>query len=75
MSEDSHLFEGLLLGGLLGAALGVCFAPAAGDKVREKIKAKLKELELDDLLDRFSAAFEEGKNEAARVSQEMEGNK
>jgi len=48
MSDDSHLFEGLLLGGLLGAALGVCFAPATGDKVREKIKESI--IPMNDLL-------------------------
>ncbi len=60
--QGSSLFEGLLLGGIIGAALGVMFAPAAGEK--------LKELDLDEVIDRFSDAFEEGKKEAERVLKE-----
>lgn len=59
--------EGMILGGLLGAAIGLVFAPHAGDKTREMIKGKLKEMDLDDIIDRFSEAFEEGKKEADTV--------
>jgi gas vesicle protein len=71
-NKESHLMEGLVLGGLLGAALGMLCAPSAGEKTREKIKEKLKELELGDIIDRFSAAFEEGKKEADRAMKETE---
>lgn len=62
--------EGMILGGLLGAALGLVFAPHAGDKTREMIKGKLKEMDLDEIIDRFSDAFEEGKKEADVVLKE-----
>lgn len=74
MSEDkgSHFLEGMLVGGLMGAALGVIVAPFMGEKAQETIKAKLKEFELDDLIDRFVLAFEEGKKEADRAAKELE---
>jgi gas vesicle protein len=56
----------------MGDALGVLFAPTAGEKARETIKAKLKELELEEVVDRFVKAFEEGKKEAEKVAKEME---
>lgn len=68
--EQSNLLDGLILGGLIGAALGIVFAPSAGDETREKIKEKLEELGLDELLERFSEAFEAGKKEAERVLKE-----
>ena len=70
MSKSSHFMEGMILGGLLGAALGLVFAPHAGDKTREMIKGKLKEMDLDEIIDRFSDAFEEGKKEADVVLKE-----
>lgn len=70
--KSSSLFEGLLLGGIIGAALGVMFAPAAGEKIRANLKEKLKDLDLDDIIERFSDAYEEGKKEAERVIKEEE---
>lgn len=64
--------EGLILGGLIGVAIGILFAPAAGEKTRDFVKEKLKDLELGDILDRFSEAFEVGKEEAERVIKEVE---
>ena len=64
MSKSSHFMEGMIMGGLIGAALGLVFAPHGGDKTREMLKGKLKEMDLDDIIDRFSDAFEEGKKEA-----------
>jgi gas vesicle protein len=68
--KESNLLDGLILGGLIGAALGIVFAPSAGDETREKIKEKLSELGLDDMIERFSEAFEAGKKEAERVLKE-----
>jgi gas vesicle protein len=68
--KGSSLFEGLLLGGIIGAALGVMFAPAAGEELRGRVKEKLKDLDLDDVIDRFAEAFDEGKKEAERVMKE-----
>lgn len=70
-SEKSGFFDGLLFGGLLGAALGVVFAPAAGEETRDKIKKKLSALELDDIVDKFSEAFEAGKVEAEKTLKEL----
>lgn len=67
MSKSSHFMEGMIMGGLIGAALGLVFAPHAGDKTREMLKAKLKEMDLDEIIERFSEAFEEGKKEADEV--------
>jgi len=72
MNQDSHFSEGILLGGLLGAAIGLMFAPFAGDRTRALVREKLKDLELDDIIDRFQEAFEEGKQEAAEVAKETE---
>ena len=72
MSNNSHFMDGMLLGGLLGVALGVVFAPFAGEKTRNMIMEKLKEMELDDIVERFADAFEEGKEEAAKVAREYE---
>ena len=69
--HDSHLMEGLLLGGLIGAAIGVLFAPFSGEKARAALKDKLKEFDLDDLIDRFSAAFEAAKNEATGFADDL----
>ena len=72
--HDSHLMEGLLVGGLIGAAVGMLFAPFSGEKSRAAIKDKLKEFDLDDMIGRFSEAFEEAKKEAGRVEDDlMEG--
>lgn len=72
MEKESSLLEGLVLGGLIGGVLGILFAPSAGEKSRETILEKFKELNLDDILTRFSEAFEEGKEEAQRVLKEVE---
>jgi len=63
--------EGLLIGGLIGAAVGVLFAPFSGDKSRALIKEKLKEFDLDDIVGRFSEAFEEAKKEAGKVQDDL----
>lgn len=70
--KSSGLLDGLLLGGLIGAALGVVFAPATGEKTREILREKFKELKWDELVNRFSEAFEEGKKEAESVMKEVE---
>lgn len=70
--KDSNLLEGLLLGGLIGAALGILFAPAAGEQVREKLKEKLKEFNFGEIIDRFSEAFEAGKEEMQKAIKEVE---
>ena len=72
MSKDSHFIEGLLFGGLLGAAAALLFAPATGDAIREKLKQKFKDLELNEVIDKFIEAFDEGKEEANRVAGELE---
>ena len=69
--HDSHLMEGLLLGGLIGAAIGVLFAPFSGEKTRAALKDKLKEFDLDELIGRFSEAFEEAKKEAAGFADDL----
>ncbi|OGB89136.1 hypothetical protein A2625_02305 [candidate division WOR-1 bacterium RIFCSPHIGHO2_01_FULL_53_15] len=69
--EGSSLMEGLLIGGLIGAAVGVLFAPFSGDKSRALIKEKLKEFDLDDIVGRFSEAFEEAKKEAGKVQDDL----
>lgn len=69
--HESHLMEGLLIGGLIGAAVGMLFAPFSGDKSRAVIKEKLKDFDLDDMIGRFSAAFEEAKKEAGRVAEDL----
>jgi gas vesicle protein len=69
--HDSHLMEGLLLGGLIGAAIGVLFAPFSGEKARAVLKEKLKDFDLDEMIGRFSEAFDEAKNEAARVAEDL----
>ena len=63
--------EGLLIGGLIGAAVGVLFAPFSGDKSRALIKEKLKEFDLDDIVGRFSEAYEEAKKEAGKVQDDL----
>ena len=75
MSEEkgSNFLEGFLIGGLIGIAMGIFFAPLSGEKMRESIKDKLKDLELEDLLKRFSEAVEEGKKETERVISEKGG--
>ena len=69
--HDSHLMEGLLLGGLIGAAIGVLFAPFSGEQVRSVLKEKLKEFDLDEMIGRFSEAFDEAKKEAGRVAEDL----
>jgi hypothetical protein len=70
--KSGSLLEGLLLGGLIGAALAVLFAPQAGEKNRELLKEQMKEHGFGELVDRFSEAFEAGKEEAERVLKEVE---
>ena len=74
MSENkgSHLLEGLLLGGMIGAAIGLMFAPATGEKSRAALKEMLKEVGLDGVVEKFSAAFEAGLEEMAGVVKEEE---
>lgn len=60
------------MGGLIGAALGVLFAPQAGEKSRETLKGVLKEFGLEGVVERFSEAFEVGKEEAERMMKEVE---
>ena len=69
--HDSHLMEGLLLGGLIGAAIGVLFAPFSGEQARSVLKEKLKEFDLDEMIGRFSEAFDEAKKEAGRVAEDL----
>jgi gas vesicle protein len=69
--KDSGLMEGLLIGGLIGAAVGVLFAPFSGERSRNLIKEKLKDLDLDDIVGRFSEAFEEAKQEAGKVQDDQ----
>lgn len=68
--ESENMFSGMLLGGLIGLALGILFAPLAGEQTRNKIKGKLEELDMDEILHKFSEAFEEGKKEAMKVANE-----
>jgi gas vesicle protein len=70
MHDDgsSHFLEGLVLGGLVGAALGIFFAPHTGDKTRKTLKKKLKEMDLDQIVARFTKAFESGKKEAKKLA-------
>jgi gas vesicle protein len=63
--------EGLLIGGLIGAAIGVLFAPFSGDQARAALKDKLKEFDLDEMIGRFSDAFDEAKKEAGRVTEDL----
>ena len=74
MSQESvsHFLEGMIFGGLVGFGLGVLFAPHTGDKTREMIRQKLKELEMDEVIERFLEAFEEGRKEAERHMKEEE---
>jgi gas vesicle protein len=69
--EGNTFFDGLLAGGLLGVGLGVIFAPMTGEKMREEIKKKMKELDLDEIVDKFSKAFEAAKNEAEAKKKEL----
>ncbi|MDD5594273.1 MAG: YtxH domain-containing protein [Candidatus Margulisbacteria bacterium] len=69
--KESHLMEGLLIGGLIGAAVGVLFAPLSGEKSRDLIKDKLKEFDLDDVISRFSQALAEAKKEAGKVQDDL----
>jgi len=69
--KGGNLLEGLLLGGLIGGAIGLLFAPSAGEKARAEVKERLKEFHLDEIIGRFSEAFEEGKKEAEKVQKEM----
>ena len=72
MSEHkSHLMEGLIFGGLVGLAAGLVFAPAAGEATRAKIKEILTDLDLDNVVNRISEAFNEGIKEAQSVSEEI----
>jgi len=73
MSEEkkSHLMEGLIFGGLIGLAAGLIFAPVAGDTTRSKIKEVLNDLDLGEVVDRVSEAFNEGIVEAKKVSEEI----
>lgn len=74
MCEDkkSHLVEGLVFGGLVGLAAGLIFSPVAGETTRARIKELLKDLELGDIVDRLSDAFNEGIKEAQTVSEEAQ---
>ena len=73
MSEDgSHFLEGMIFGGLIGFGLGVLLAPHTGDKTREMIREKLKGLEMDEVIERFVEAFEEGKKETEKYMKEEE---
>jgi len=74
MAEESgsHLLEGMIFGGLIGFGLGVLFAPHTGEKTREMIREKLKRLEMDEVVDRFLEAFEEGRKEAEKHIKEEE---
>jgi gas vesicle protein len=69
--HESHLMEGLLIGGLIGAAVGVLFAPFSGEQARSALKEKLKEFDLDEVIGRFSEALEEAKKEAGRVGDDL----
>lgn len=71
-SGGSHFLEGLLLGGILGAAAGVLFAPFAGEEAQEKLRKKLKEFDLDEVIDKLSKAFEEGRKEMEKTRKELE---
>lgn len=69
--DGNSFFDGLLVGGLLGVGLGVIFAPMTGEKMRKEIKNKMKELDLDEIIDKFSKAFEAAKNEAESKRKEL----
>ncbi|MFA6431686.1 MAG: YtxH domain-containing protein [Candidatus Margulisiibacteriota bacterium] len=69
--KSGNILEGLLLGGLIGGAIGILFAPSAGEKARAEVKDRLKEFHLDEIMSRFSEAFEEGKKEAEKVQKDM----
>ncbi|NQT29260.1 MAG: YtxH domain-containing protein [Candidatus Saganbacteria bacterium] len=70
-NRGSHFLEGLMLGGLLGAAIGILFAPSAGEKLRIKIRGILKEMDLEEILNQFGEAFDEGLQETERVQNEI----
>jgi len=72
MKKEGNLLEGLLLGGLIGAALAILFAPQAGEKSRKALKEILNELGLEGVVERFSEAFEAGKEEIERTMKEVE---
>ena len=68
--KGSHFLDGLVFGGMVGVALGLMFAPATGEKFRLKIKEKLKDFNLDEIIDKLTLAFEEGKKEAQKAMEE-----
>jgi len=70
--EKSNFLEGMMLGGILGAVAGILLAPLTGEETRQKIKAKVEELDLDEVLKRFSMAYDEGRREMEKVKKEME---
>lgn len=70
MAEKDNMLSGMLLGGLIGVSLGILFSPMVGEGTRKKIKDKLEEFKFDDLINRFSDAFEAGKEEADKVMNE-----
>lgn len=70
--KESHLLEGLLIGGLIGAAIGTLFAPFSGQKTRQFLLTKLNDLGLEGVLEKFGEAFTAAKKEAEKVEAELE---
>lgn len=70
--EKSNFFEGMMMGGILGAVAGILLAPLTGEETRQKIKKKMEELDLDEVLKRFSEAYDAGRREMDKVKKEIE---
>jgi len=70
--EKSNFFEGMMMGGILGAVAGILLAPLTGEETRQKIKEKMEELDLDEVLKRFSEAYDAGRREMDKVKKEIE---